>query len=227
VNHFLHVNHLPPVESVLDLYDWADQKIVPSSPELEPLSEANIVYVGPFQNVKEPANPIPFMQRKRIVAYTGSGGISPKRLIPALSEAFPGTEHEIYLSTKEVSPFTKGAMHVDSWFDFDKLLPEALVYIHHGGQNSVVSALLHGVPQIICPGKHYERRYNASSIERAGAGVSLDTKDMTPHKLRDLVKELTEQPSYAEHARHAGKTLLDLGGLSKIVETLQQEVAQK
>lgn len=227
VNSFLLANHLPSVESVLDIFDWADRKIVPSSPALEPLTEDDVVYVGSFQNVEEPALPVPFAQRKRIVGYTGSGGISPKRLIYALSEAFAGTEYETYLSTKAVKPFTKGAMHVDSWFDFDKLLPEALVYVHHGGQNSVVSGLLHGVPQIICAGEHYERRYNGFSIEQVHAGVSVDARNMTPAKLRDLVRELTRQSSYAERAREAGEKLMNLGGLPRILEILQHEVAQE
>ncbi len=226
VNSFLQANHLPRVESVLDLFDWADRKVVPSSPELEPLSEDNVVYVGPFQSIEKPSVAVPFAQRKGIVAYMGSGGISAKRLIRTLSEAFAGTEYEIYVATKEVKPFTRKAMHVDRWFDFDKLLPDALVYMHHGGQNSIISGLLYGVPQIICAGEHYERQYNASSVEQLQAGVSLDTKDLTPEKLRDLVRELKEHPSYAQHAREAGEKLLNLGGLSRIVEILQDEVAK-
>lgn len=227
VNNFLQANHLPRVKSVLDLFDWADRKVVPSSPELEPLSGDNVVYVGPFQRIEKPAVAVPFAQRKRIVAYTGSGGISARRLIRTLEQAFAGTEYEISVATKEVKPFTRKAMHVDRWFDFDKLLPEALVYVHHGGQNSIVSGLLYGVPQIICAGKHYERQYNASSVEQLQAGVSLDTKDLTPEKLRDLVRGLKEHPSYAQHAREAGEKLLNLGGLSRIVEILQEEVAQE
>ncbi len=226
VNSFLQANHLPRVESVLDLFDRADRKVVPSSPELEPLSEDNVMYVGPFQRAEKPAVAVPFAQRTRIVAYTGSGGISPRRLIRTLEQAFAGTEYEIYVATKEVKPFTRKAMHVDQWFDFNTLLPEALVYIHHGGQNSVVSGLLYGVPQIICAGQHYERQYNASSVEQVQAGFSLDTKDLTPDSLRDLVRELKEHPSYAQHAREAGEKLLSLGGLSRIVEILQEEVAQ-
>ncbi len=227
VNSFLQANHLPRVESVLDLFDWADRKVVPSSPELEPLSEDNVVYVGPFQRIEKPAVPVPFAQRKGIVAYMGSGGISPRHLIHTLSEAFAGTEYEIYVATKEVKPFTRKAMHVDRWFDFDKLLPDALVYVHHGGQNSIISGLLYGVPQIVCAGgKHFERQYNASSVEQVQAGVCLDTKDFTPEKLRDLVRELKEHPSYAQHAREAGEKLLNLGGVSRVVEILQDEVAK-
>jgi UDP:flavonoid glycosyltransferase YjiC (YdhE family) len=228
VNSFLQANYLPQVESVLDLFEWADRKVVPSSPELEPLSEDNVVYVGPFQSIEKPAVPVPFAQRKGIVAYMGSGGISPRHLIHTLSEAFAGTEYEIYVATKEVKPFTRKAMHVDRWFDFDKLLPDALVYVHHGGQNSIISGLLYGVPQIVCAGgKHFERQYNASSVEQVQAGVCLDTKDFTPEKLRDLVRELKEHPSYAQHAREAGEKLLNLGGVSRVVEILQDEVAQE
>jgi UDP:flavonoid glycosyltransferase YjiC (YdhE family) len=87
-------------------------------------------------------------------------------------------------------------MHVSRWFDFNALLPEAVVYVHHGGQNRVVSALMHGVPQIICAGKHYERRYNGTSVERIAAGFSLEARQFTPTTLRNLVRQFTKDPSY-------------------------------
>lgn len=224
VNAVLLANHLPPVESVLDLFDWADRKVVPSSPELEPLTGDRVVYVGPFQDIERPAVAIPMAQRRTIVAYTGSGATSPTRLIRALDEAFAGgEEYEVYLSTKEVKPFTRGTMHVDRWFDFNKLLPEAVVSIHHGGQNSVVSSLVHGVPQIVSPGRHYERRFNGASVEQVHAGVVLEAGDITPQRLRQLVTEFAGDPSFARHARDAGERLLGLGGLPRILEVVQEK----
>jgi hypothetical protein len=227
VNSFLQANHLPQVESVLDLFDWADRKVVPSSPELEPLPEDNVVYVGPFQSFEQPAVLVPLAQRTRLVAYMGSGVISARRLIRTLEQAFADTGYETYVATKEVKPFTRKAMHVDRWFDFSTLLPGALIYVHHGGQNSVVSGLLYGVPQIVCAGnKHFERQYNASSVVQVQAGVSLDAKDFTPDSLREAVRALKEDPSYAQRAREAGEKLLSLGGVKRIVEILQEEVAK-
>jgi len=155
----------------------------------------------------------------------GSGGFSPRRLIRALDEAFRGTGYEIYVSTKQARPLTRGTIHVDRWFDFDRLLPEAAISIHHGGQNSVVSALVHGVPQIICTGRHYERRFNARSVEQLGAGVRLEARDITPRRLRDLMTELRDDPSYARAARDAGERLLGLGGLPGVLEILHSQVA--
>ena len=225
VNSFLQANHLPQVESVLDLFDWADRKVVPSSPELEPLSDANVVYIGPFQSRPMSAVSVPFAQRKNIVVYIGAGVISPTRVIHTLSEAFAGTAYEIYVSTKAVKPFESKTMHVDRWFDFGKLLPTALVSINHGGQNSI-TALIYGVPQIMCPGLVFERQYNASSVEKLQAGIRLDLKNFTPEKLRHLVRELKERLSYAQHARDVGEKLLELGGVSRVVDLLQDEVTQ-
>lgn len=44
--------------------------------------------------------------------------------------------------------------------------------------------------------------------------------------LRDLVRAVKEHPSYAQRAKEAGEQLLSLGGLSRIVEILQEEVAK-
>jgi UDP:flavonoid glycosyltransferase YjiC (YdhE family) len=226
VNSFLRANELSQVESVLDLFDWADRKIVPSSPALEPLSEDKVIYVGPVQTIEEPAVTVSYAQRHGIVAYMGSGGISGKRLIHTLSEAFADTEYEIFVATKEVKPFTRQALHVAPWFDFNTLLPNAMVYVHHGGQISVVSGLVHGVPQVIVAAKHYERQFNGTSVERLHAGVRLDAKVFTPEKLRDFVRELHADPSYAEHARDAGEKRLKLGGVARILEIAQEDVAR-
>lgn len=226
VNSFLRANHLPPVESVLDLVDWAQRKVVPSSPELEPLTDPSIVYVGPLQHM-EPANTsIPLADRKKILVYMGAASISPKRLFPALEAAFADTDYELYIGTQAAKPLHTERLHIDRWFDFNKLLPDALAYINHGGQNSIIAGLVYGVPQIICPGPVFERQYNAASIEKLQAGIHLADADFTPEKLRRLIMEIKDHPSYAEHARNAGAGLLKLGGAARVVDLLEEEVGK-
>lgn len=40
------MNNLNKVESVLEIFDWADLKVVPSSYEIEPVDGDNVVFVG-------------------------------------------------------------------------------------------------------------------------------------------------------------------------------------
>ena len=147
--------NLPTIESVLDIFNWADLKIVPSSYELEPIDDENVVFTGPFSvpNIKsvEP-------NKNKIIAYMGNGTISPKKVIYNLTKAFEQTNFQIYIATEQVKPYKKNNINVDKRFDFSELMPEAIAYINHGGQNSIMTGLIYGVPQIICPGNVFERQ---------------------------------------------------------------------
>lgn len=193
VKEFLRRNNLPEIESVLDIFDWADLKIVPSSYELEPIDDKKVVYVGPFVvPQKTGKKSIRGGSERVIIAYMGSGTITPKRLVKVLTKTFGGTDFNVYISTRIITPSVRGIM------------PRATAFINHGGQNSVMTGLIYGTPQIICPGNVFERRYNACSVERLKAGVSIETDDFTPERIRQLIQEFESDPSYRNNARKVG-----------------------
>ena len=72
-------------------------------------------------------------------------------------------------------------------------MPQALVYLNHGGQNSVMTGLIYGVPQIIFPGNIFERQYNAASIEQLKAGLveELGSASEIPINTTKSIPELT------------------------------------
>lgn len=221
VKEFLRQNNLPEIESVLDIFDWADLKIVASSYELEPIDDKNVIHVGPFVSLQKPERSSE--QRKNIIAYMGSGTITPKQLINVLTEAFSETDFQVYIATKGAKPFKKDNINVGHRFDFSKLMPEATAFINHGGQNSIMTGLVNGVPQIICPGNIFERQYNASSVERLNAGISLEANEFTSQKIRQIVQEFEVNSMYRNNAKEAGKKLLSLGGVSKVIDILEGE----
>lgn len=218
VKAFLQENKLPSIESVLDIFNWADLKIVPSSYELEPIDDKNIVFTGPFfvPNVKAVET-----SKNKVIAYMGYGTIDPKTVIDNLTKAFEKTNFQIYIATGQVNPYKKNNINVDKRFDFSELMPEAITYINHGGQNSIMTGLMYGVPQIVCPGKGFERRYNASSIVNLGAGVSLESSDFKAEIIKKIVKDLNEKTNYTNNAKKAGEQLLNLGGVNKAVDAIE------
>lgn len=147
VKGFLKENKSPSIESVLDIFNWADLKVVPSSYELEPIDDKNTFFTGPFSvpTVKTVESP-----KNKIIAYMGSCTITPKKVISNLTKAFEHTNFEIYIATEQVKPYQHNNINVDRRFDFSELMPEAIAYINHGGQNSIMAGLIYGVPQIIC-----------------------------------------------------------------------------
>jgi uncharacterized protein (TIGR00661 family) len=219
VNKYLEENNLNKVESVLDIFDWADLKIVPSSYELEPINGEDVVFIGPFSS--SDVTPVK-VEKNKIVAYMGNGTISPMKVIEELTKAFEKSNYQVYIATEQVEPYKRNNINVNKRFDFGKLMPEASVYINHGGQNSIMTGLIYGVPQIICPGKVFERKYNASSIAKLDAGILLEVSDFNYETIKRIVNVFNEKLTYANNSKIAGEQLLSLGGVTKAVQVIEE-----
>lgn len=171
---------LPRVYSALQLFDWADKRFCPSIRELEPIEELkgeedSICYCGTFKAAEDiGSKKIGLSSRDKILVYMGNGTVSASKTLSVIQAAFAGSKYEVYLATSYLPEETIDNIHIAPRWDFSKLLDEALVYINHGGQNSIVDGLLHGVPQIMVPGKVFERKYNAESVADADAGIVID-----------------------------------------------------
>lgn len=101
-------------------------------------------------------------------------------------------------------------------------MPQSVVSIHQGGQNSVMGGLIYGVPQIVVPGQHFERSFNADSVVRLGAGIRLEPGQFTPERLASAVQEIISDDSYRQNARQAGKTLVKLGGAKAVIDAAER-----
>ena len=88
-----------------------------------------------------------------------------------------------------------------------------------------MDALAHGVPQVICPGRVFERRFNAQSVELAGAGVCLGRFD-EPTVLR-TIERITREGSFEAKAAELRDSLASLGGTATIVAEVERLVAYK
>lgn len=221
VNKYLEKNNLNEVESVLEIFDWADLKIVPSSYEIEPMEGENIIFVGPLSL----PNSIQVKgEKNKIVAYMGNGTVSPMKLIEELTKAFENSKYQVYIATEQVEPYKKNNITVNKRFDFSKLMTEAIVYINHGGQNSIMTGLIYGVPQIMCPGNVFERKYNASSIVKLNAGKMVEVNDFNCKTIKGIVDEFNENETYENNAKKEGEVLLSLGGVNKVIQVIEELV---
>lgn len=206
--------HQPPVRSALELFLRADVRIVPSIPELEPIDCENTYFVGPLKKVPE----IPTAEQKNLIlAYLGTGTVSKKQLLNEIFQAFSGSGLEVYLAGIEPECLPCPNIHTDWKFNFTALLPHAAVFLNHGGQNSIADGLLYGVPQLIYPGKVFERQYNAESIVKNKAGIQLAENELTGEKIREAVGVLTLDNSFRENSERLGKLLTFPGGPDAVI----------
>ena len=224
LNHLLDKMRLPRVYSALQLFDWADKRFCPSIRELEPIEELkgeedSICYCGTFKAAEEiGSKKIGVSSRDKILVYMGNGTVSATKTLSVIQAAFAGSKYEVYLATSYLPEETIDNIHIAPRWDFSKLLDEALVYINHGGQNSIVDGLLHGVPQIMVPGKVFERKYNAKSVADKDAGIVIDFKDFDDAHIKEAFEKITSSDIMSDSSRKLGDLLRNAGGITNIIK---------
>ena len=70
------------------------------------------------------------------------------------------------------------------------------------------------------PGKVFERKYNADSIEKNNAGAILSSEEFTSDSVRRTAERVIGSEVMMENARKLGDKLVSAGG----IETILQEI---
>ena len=225
VNPLLNSLGLESVHSLEDVLLWPRMLFVPSCRSLEPFPESDpVTYTGPFGALSRDAERTPSQERSAVVAYLGNGTVAPRRAVRALGAALKDSHLTAY-----VAGLPEGVhdnVRTAPSFDFSELLPRAAAFLNHGGQNSVMDGIVHRVPQIVCPGKVFERRFNAQSVARAGIGMALDHGCFDAAHLHTAFGELAER---GEAMRDAAEALCvemaSLGGADRVLDAIEHSVA--
>ena len=213
----LHDIGLPDVESSLEVFDWLDRRFVPSCAELEPIEDDRTTFVGFLRDLSEGGEG----PRDCVLVYLGAGSVPQRRIEQVVMAAFDAFDGDVYVAGCPDEHSDRNVRFAPR-FDFAELLPRARCFVHHGGQNSTMDALAYGAPQVIVPGRVFERIYNADSIERVGAGVKLESFDADA--LRAACRRVVEDGSFAEAASRVRRTLASGGGASEIVSAIEREL---
>lgn len=216
LNKILRKYELPEVTSCLELFSWADQKFVPSCQELEPFQNTTVEFCGTWKHMV----PVFAKNRNKIIVYMGSGTISQKKMINVITSSFRDSTYQVYIAGRGLPVTSMENFHFAPYFDFLRLLPEAALFVNHGGQNSVIDGLIYGVPQILCPGRVFERMYNAESIVKNGAGLQVSSEEFSAKAVLSCADEILSDMQYPQNAFKLGDILLSLGGTKKIIDAL-------
>ena len=219
LNKLLKELELPPVESALRVFDWAYKSFCPSIRRFEPIDKENIYYCGALREAA--ANDMDKTARDKIVVYMGNGTISAKRMLKVIREAFKDGKYEVYIASSCLKEEDCGKLHVAPRWDFNKLLDEAVLFINHGGQNSMVDGLLHSVPQIVVPGKVFERKYNAACILDNHAGMVIEQSDFNARLVRKAAEKAISNDRMYRATLKLGNEFRTAGGLQTIIREIE------
>lgn len=102
------------------------------------------------------------------------------------------------------------------------LLPTCSAIIHHGGFGTLGNALVHGVPQMIVPGRYWDEIGFGRHLEARGAGMLLDD-DGVP--LSEKIRRILDDPSYLANAATIQQEILGTPSPSDIVAELEELTA--
>jgi MGT family glycosyltransferase len=180
------------------------------------------VFAGPclgdrsgFQGSWKPSRP----DRKLVFVSLGTAATGWKEFFPMCVEAFGNTEWDVVIATGDhLDPAELGELpeNVEASRHVPQLdvLSHADLFVTHGGMNSVMESLYHGVPMVVLP-QMSEQRANALRVEELGLGTFLARDKATVDSLRNAAKAVDGDPSVGERVRAAQREMRELDG-SKI-----------
>jgi len=112
------------------------------------------------------------------------------------------------------------------------LLPSCTAIVHEGGCGTFASAIERGIPQVIVPNDFKVEKWwgsvaMANAVESRGAGIyAANAGSVTPDILRDSLKQVLEDPSYAANARRVCSEVKALPTSNDVVPLIEKLTAE-
>lgn len=211
---------MPAPASSLTILEGMRRRFVPSCPTLEPQAGERAVYCG-FLDESPALTPRP---RDCALVYFGAGSVPAGVAVRAGRELAEMLSCDVYVAGVSEAVQAVGDREVTCAprFDFAELLPRARVFVHHGGQNSMMDALSYEVSQVIVPGRVFERQFNAEAVEKARCGLTVHAPG--PAIIARAARTLVDEPALTSGIRGVRAELRSLGGGARIVREVEELV---
>ena len=212
---------MPAPASSLTVLEGMRRRFIPSCPTLEPRPGERAVYCG-FLDEPPALTATP---RDCALVYLGAGSVPAGVAVRAGRELARALGCDVFVAgAPEVTQVSGGhTVRCAPRFDFADFLPRARVFVHHGGQNSMMDALSHEVPQLIVPGRVFERQFNAEAVESACCGLTV--RAPKPALIARAARRLIDEPALASGIRGLRAELSSLGGTKRIVREVETLVS--
>ena len=212
---------MPAPASSLTVLEGMRRRFILSCPTLEPRAGERAVYCGFLDEPPAPTG----KPRDCALVYLGAGSVPAGVAVRAGRELAEVLSCDVYVAGVAEAVQTVGDHEVTCAprFDFADFLPRARVFVHHGGQNSMMDALSHEVPQLIVPGRVFERQFNAEAVESACCGLTV--RAPKPALIARAARRLIDEPALASGIRGLRAELSSLGGTKRIVREVETLVS--
>ena len=212
---------MPVPASSLTVLEGMGRRFIPSCPTLEPRAGERAVYCGFLD--EPPA--LTATLRDCALVYLGAGSVPAGVAVRAGRELAEALGCDVYVAGVPEAVRISGGYTVACAprFDVAELLPRVRVFVHHGGQNSVMDALSYAVPQVLVPGRIFERQFNAEAVENARCGLTVHAPK--PTLIARAARRLVDEPALTSGIRGLRDELSSLGGTKRIVREVDKLVS--
>lgn len=112
---------------------------------------------------------------------------------------------------------------VASFVDQLDVLPRCSVFVTHGGMNSVMEALHHGVPMVVVP-QIPEQVFTAKWLSASQLAVPLDPEVRSPEALREALRTAAGDAAIADKVRAMSRTVRATGGYAAAAAAILAQV---
>ncbi|MEP9395548.1 glycosyltransferase [Gordonia sp. VNQ95] len=227
--------HGTPLEFlVLDWPRHADAILQFTVPEFEyPRSDApeHLHFVGPVSATGSRA-PLPDwwsqLDGSRPVIHVTQGTFANRdyrQIITPTLEAFADDDVHIVVSTGgrrvDTLPELPANTFAAEYLPYDDLLPKTDVFVTNGGYGGVQYALRYGVP-VVTSGGLEDKPEVGARIAWSGVGRRLKSEMPSAAAVREAVRHVLDDSSYAQAAERMATAMADSAGLQKCVEVVDR-----
>ncbi|MEU9040607.1 MULTISPECIES: nucleotide disphospho-sugar-binding domain-containing protein [unclassified Kitasatospora] len=115
-------------------------------------------------------------------------------------------------------------VRVAGWVPLSTLLPTCAAIVHHGGAGTALTALVHGVPQLVVP-RLADQPANAAVIAARGVGLALAPHEATATAVKDGLLRLLDAPDHRQAAREVQAEIASRPSPAALVTRLEELVA--
>ena len=189
-------------------------------------------YVGPLRRVLPRPGPFPWERldgRPLVYASLGTLQNSREPLFRVFAEACRGLDLQLVishgggLSAREAADLPGDPLVVGYAPQFE-LLARAQLTVTHAGLNTVLDSLANGAPLVTVP-ITYEQPAIARRVEWTGSGRSVPLARLDSRVLKQLVRDVLEQPNYRRVARRLADSIQHAGGVQQAADIVEAAVS--
>ena len=211
---------MPAPASSLTILEGVRCRFIPSCPTLEQRAGERAVYCGFLSEV--PTVDSHSTDRDCAVVYLGSGSVPAGVAVRVGRQISSALGCDVYVAGVPEAVYAAAGhkAHCAPRLNFAELLPRARVMVHHGGQNSMMDALAYEVPQVVVPGRVFERQFNAEAVERTRCGLSV--RAPKPALIAEAALRLVNEVAPSGGLSRLRDELSELGGTERIVREVEE-----